>query len=195
MATVNPIYASLNPLPVTHPEFKRQLLLILDQLIDYTGAETNVINSIITRETYPWPQSVEQKTDDALLFNTVHNEFEFNAVVKEADYYALDGEFINASNGARIYFPSSPSLNSRVRIRNDDGSSIKFDGNGKFIGGYTGGYIDVQEEVRDFQYFIEQDKWFQVMAYQPQERILFHQISNLLEAILEEIKKQSEAKQ
>lgn len=82
------------------------------------------------------------------------------AVSVNSDYAALNDDFVNATAGSTITLPSSPKLDSRVVVRNGDGSSITIDGNGRNVNGKSSQKLKWQNNAIEFYYFINDDEWF-----------------------------------
>ena len=87
---------------------------------------------------------------------------QFNARLVNADAEAVNGDYIEASNGATIKADRCPGSNDVIKIANGDGSSIRFDGNGNNVM-YTdiGNCIDIQRKGTSitFQWFDEGPYW------------------------------------
>lgn len=163
MATVNPIEASLGRLPsINDPRYKHQLELILRQLTDYTGADTQLITSIITRETYPWPQQTPQSADDTLLYGYTAPVVlrEFTAITANSSYTASDWDWVNAKRGSTITFPELPAEGAEVIVRVGDTTQIPIDGNGRLINGSSTGILRGFTRSIRFKYFIDDNEWF-----------------------------------
>ena len=83
----------------------------------------------------------------------------FNSVTITQNTTLNDFDFANVSNGATVTLPQYPCKNSVIIIRNDDGSTIKINANGKTLNGETTGKIYRKNTALTIQYFIDSDKW------------------------------------
>jgi hypothetical protein len=82
------------------------------------------------------------------------------AVSATSDHTAVDHEFINATNNARITLPLFPVENSVILIRNGDGTLINISGNGRNINGSQNGTLRKKGTTVDLHYFITENEWF-----------------------------------
>lgn len=84
----------------------------------------------------------------------------FNAVTAQDDYAALSFDFVNAKSNSTVKFPSHPSENDIIVVRNGDGSRIKIDGNGRHINGASTVELVRKGTSIEFYYFISDNEWF-----------------------------------
>lgn len=71
----------------------------------------------------------------------------------------LNGQIANASNGGVAVLATNPEEGYQVKIRNNDGSLIRINGNGRLINGNSVTSVTTKYQVRTVQYFIDTDDY------------------------------------
>ena len=84
---------------------------------------------------------------------------EFNSVIADTDYTALDRDFIKVSNSADITLPLNPDENGVIITVNTDGKKHSIFGNGRLISGSNTVEVVQQDTILYFYYFIADDSW------------------------------------
>lgn len=132
-----------------------------DQLRDRTGGGIDEIEGAQLREQFPWQSATATADGQEALYAMAERFYTgITAVpVNGGSYTATDNTLILARYGAMIFMPPNPCENSDVYIRNDDGSCIKYYGNGKTINGDLVGDISVEGSTLRLHYVLFADKW------------------------------------
>ena len=130
-----------------------------------TGGGNDDVADQSLRESYPWLHDNSAYQEGSELYGLyAGNSVEipqYRAVTAvNTVYKALPYDFINATSKTIIRFPSTPTENCVIIIRNGDGSTIKLDGNGKKINGSYTGVLNREGTAIHFHYFLESDEWF-----------------------------------
>lgn len=125
----------------------QRFILWIEALTGVGNANTEGVATLGIQEKYPWELAPV-------------NRPEFNAVTATVNYEMCDYDFVNASNGVTLTMPQYPMENSIIIVRNNDGSKITVDGNGKNINNDTDAIFRAKYSAITFQYFIDSDEWF-----------------------------------
>lgn len=147
----------------------RQQNLILEQLWRRTGAGEDLVSNTATREHYGWDTtalfdqeilpamqvSAEEKTD--ILINIDSDPVDWSFVSVASNYTAVSFDFIRASKGCQVKFPEYPGIDDKIKIRNEDGTVIKLNPNGRKINGEISGKIKRKLTCVGFIY--DGDEW------------------------------------
>ena len=133
-------------------------LVTLADAIDEVGSEVTNVYSTLKTEIVRLSneQAVYEAGEGGPKF------VQFRPISKSVRYTALDFDFIEANNSAKIKLPQYPDDASEVIVANGDGSMIVVDGNGKKfkVKGLTDDVlIKNQGTSLHFQYFAERGYW------------------------------------
>lgn len=123
---------------------------------DLSSSNLHTINYLMGRV-----YELESKLEDLERQQEVKtdNSKGFNSVTITTDTTLNDFDFAEVSNSATVTLPQYPVKNSVIIIRNGDGSTIGFDGNGKTINGEKAGKLYRKGTALTLQYNIDLDKW------------------------------------
>lgn len=124
-----------------------------------TGGSSDAIESVELAEKYPWPTTITTQQDSFDYPVKVIPAKQFNAVTTTTSYTANSWDYIRASSNALITFPEYPSENDVIIIRNDDGSKIKLNGNGRNMNDETTGILTRKGRSVTFHYFVGTNDW------------------------------------
>jgi hypothetical protein len=159
---IQPIPDQFSRDPVLRPYYE-YLHRFLHDIWYRTGGSEDFIENAETQEKYPWDltgNKPEESVTSPVSFPVQVQSDTYRAVSVNADYTALDFDFVSAKGGSTITLPEYPKDGSVVIIRNSDGSNIGLNGNGRLINGERTGKIRRKGTAITFQYFIDENEWY-----------------------------------
>lgn len=159
---VDPFVIEIPRLFLNHPDpdvrgYFQYLNRFLFDLWSRTGGPSDTVAAQTVRELYPWDIKDDPEGQMPVFPSQYAEEWFYSS--KTANHTATDYEFIIASNSITVTLPSQPALESRVGVRNGDGSTITVSGNGKNINARTSIRSKLKGTVLILLFIVETDEW------------------------------------
>ena len=160
MATqIDPFVIEIPNAFLNHPEPEvRQYFQYLNRtitgIIERTGGPaTDSVAAQSVRELYPWDIQDDPESQMPVFPQDQDEDWFYSS--KSSNHTAADFEYITASNSITVTLPSQPILESKVGVRNSDGSTITVSGNGKNINARTSIRSKLKGTVLNLLYIVE----------------------------------------
>ena len=139
-------------------QYFQHLNRTITDIIERTGGPaTDSVSAQSVRELYPWDIKDDIEGHIPVFPSQTSEDWFYSA--KTANHTATDYEFIIASSSITVTLPSQPKLESKVGVRNSDGSTITVNGNGKNINSRTAIRSNRKGTVLILLYIVETDEW------------------------------------
>ena len=114
-----------------------------------TGGGSDAVGSVSVRNSFVW--------DSSLGFESTQDKMQ--SISASSNYTGLSNEYIKASSSITVTFPLYPKEGDMFGIKNNDGTTISYDGNGRNVNGSSTGSIKYQNTSLMFYYSLPDNSW------------------------------------
>lgn len=127
---------------------------------DFRETESNLESNDALQNDFGSPNSNNQVNAEQEEFNQQQSSTSNRTVTIDATTVELvDGQVANVLNAGTALMAENPGRDYRVEIRNQDGTEMKINGNGRLVNGQAEVSVITQYTVRVVQYFIDTDEF------------------------------------